>query len=316
MFDSKTILVTGGTGSFGKFFVKDVLEAWNPKKIIVFSRDEWKQHEMRCAGFADERIRYFIGDVRDEKRLYRALNGVDIVIHAAAMKQVPACEYNPFEAVKTNILGAQNLINAAIRRRVKKVLALSSDKAVNPINIYGATKLCAEKLFIAANRYSAGKTLFSAVRYGNVIGSRGSVIPLFLEQAKTGKVTVTDPKMTRFWLTLDSAAFLVLIALRDMVGGEIFVPKLDSMEMGKLAEAVAPGCEVEIIGIRPGEKIHETLISREEATRTAAYPSHFVIKEKLDDNDEPFWGESYSSDTCPSILEVKRLRRILNGPAG
>lgn len=258
----KTILVTGGTGSFGKMFVKTVLANHAAKKVIVFSRDELKQFEMQKE-VHDPRIRFFIGDVRDSERLHRAFHGVDYVVHAAALKQVPACEYNPMEAVKTNVLGAQNIINAAIDNSVKKVIALSTDKAANPVNLYGATKLCSDKLFIAGNAYSGDvDTHFAVVRYGNVMGSRGSVIPVFLEQRKTGTVTITDKRMTRFWITLDKGVQFVLSSLEMMKGGELFIPKIPSMGMLELANAIAPGCKHKITGIRPGEKLHEVLFPK------------------------------------------------------
>src|SRR6266478_1287061 len=253
----ESILVTGGTGSFGKKFVEIMLREFRPQRLVVFSRDELKQHEMRTSGFDHPSMRYFIGDVRDVERLKRALAGVTVVVHAAALKQVPACEYNPFEAVQTNILGAKNVIDSAIDRAVKRVIALSTDKAVNPVNLYGATKLVAEKLFIQGNSYSGAQgTAFSCVRYGNVVGSRGSVIPLFLEQRKTNVVTVTDERMTRFWITLEQGVEFVIRCLTLMQGGEIFVPKLPSMRIVDLVHTIAPKCEVRLTGIRPGEKIH------------------------------------------------------------
>src|ERR1700723_4382767 len=257
----ESILVTGGTGSFGKKFVEIMLREYQPQRLVIFSRDELKQHEMRTSGFDHPSVAYFIGDVRDVDRLKRALTGITVVVHAAALKQVPACEYNPFEAIQTNIIGGRNVIDAAIDQRVRRVLALSTDKAVNPINLYGATKLCAEKMFVQANAYAGSKDAhFACVRYGNVVGSRGSVIPVFLEQRATGKITITDPRMTRFWLTLDQAVQFVLTVLPQMHGGEIFVPKIPSMNIGDLAKAVAGDCKVEQIGIRPGEKLHEVLI--------------------------------------------------------
>ena len=275
--EKQSILVTGGTGSFGKHFCKVMIEKYQPKVIRVYSRDELKQHEMRQK-FGEEYVRYFIGDVRDPDRLKRAMEGVDIVVHAAALKQVPACEYNPLEAVKTNIHGAQNVIDAAIDTGVKKVVALSTDKAVNPVNLYGATKLCAEKIFIQGNAYSGSRgTRFSCVRYGNVIGSRGSVVPLFREQKKTGKITITDKRMTRFWLTLDQAVELVINAFCHMQGGEIFVPKIPSMKIMDLAKAIVRDCDIEVIGIRPGEKIHEVLITEEDGRNTVAYNGMYVI---------------------------------------
>src|SRR5271167_938320 len=244
----QVVLVTGGTGSFGRKFVDLMLREYRPQKLIIFSRDELKQHDMRASGFDHPSLRYFIGDVRDPERLRRALAGVTVVVHAAALKQVPACEYNPFEAIQTNIMGGRNVIDAAIDRGVERILALSTDKAVNPINLYGATKLCAEKMFVQANAYAgAQQTRFSCARYGNVVGSRGSVIPVFLEQRKRGRITITDARMTRFWLTLDRGVKFVIRCLEQMHGGEIFVPKIPSMRMVDLAESIAPGCEIDVI---------------------------------------------------------------------
>src|SRR6184192_439927 len=275
----QVVLVTGGTGSFGRKFVEVMLRECHPEKLIVFSRDELKQHDMRTTGFDDPTLRYFIGDVRDAQRLERALSGVTVVIHAAALKQVPACEYNPFEAIQTNIIGGRNVIDASINQGVRRILALSTDKAVNPINLYGATKLCAEKMFVQANAYvGAQETRFSCARYGNVVASRGSVIPVFLEQRKRGKITITDPRMTRFWITLDQGIRFVIRCLDEMHGGEIFVPKIASMKMIDLAETIAPGCEVETIGIRPGEKLHEVLVSEDEARNTVETEEMFVIQ--------------------------------------
>lgn len=274
-----TVLVTGGTGSFGKKFIRVLLDDYQPEKIIVFSRDELKQHEMRVAGFDHNSIRYFIGDVRDKDRLMRAMHGVNLVVHAAALKQVPACEYNPMEAIKTNILGSSNVIDAAIENGVAKVLALSTDKAVNPINLYGATKLAAEKLFIQSNAYAGGRnTRISCVRYGNVVGSRGSVVPLFIKQRESGKVTITDERMTRFWLSLEQGVRFVIRCIEQMQGGEVFVPKIPSMRMVDLAAAMAPKAEVEIIGIRPGEKLHESLIGEDEARHTVELPEMYVVQ--------------------------------------
>ena len=276
--NGKIILVTGGTGSFGRKFTEIVLSRWTPHKLIVFSRDEHKQLEMQRA-FHAPCLRFFIGDVRDLDRLHRAMHGVDLVVHAAAMKQVPACEYNPFEAVKTNVLGAANVIDAAIDCGVKKVMALSTDKAVNPVNLYGATKLCAEKLFIQGNLYStAHGTRFSCARYGNVVGSRGSVIPLFIQQRSEGVLTVTDERMTRFWITLEQGVELVLKGLSMMQGGEVFVPRIPSMRVMDLVTAIAPGCQVRFTGIRPGEKIHEVLVSEDEARQTVQLEDLFVIQ--------------------------------------
>ncbi|MEM1125738.1 MAG: UDP-N-acetylglucosamine 4,6-dehydratase (inverting) [Bacteroidota bacterium] len=278
--NDKTVLVTGGTGSFGRRFVADVLARHTPRKLIIFSRDELKQHEMRQAFPPSEypALRYFIGDVRDKDRLYRAFDGVDLVVHAAALKQVPAAEYNPMEAVKTNILGAANVIDAAIDRGVKKVVALSTDKAANPINLYGATKLCSDKLFVAGNHYAGEHgTRFSVVRYGNVLGSRGSVVPLFLKKRETGVLPVTDVRMTRFWITLDEAVAFVLQALETMQGGEVYIPRIPSMSMADLAHAIAPECRIEEVGIRPGEKLHEVMISADDARQTLAYDDHYRI---------------------------------------
>lgn len=274
--NGKTILVTGGTGSFGKKFVEVVLKRYKPAKLIIFSRDELKQVEMKRV-FDHPSLRYFIGDVRDESRLHRAFHNVDIVVHAAALKHVPVAEYNPFEAVKTNVIGAENVINVAIDNHVRKVVALSSDKAVNPINMYGATKLCADKMFVASNNYSARRTRFSVVRYGNVLGSRGSVVPVFKELRKSGTIPITDKRMTRFWITLEQGVELVLRSLVLMAGGEIFVPKIPSMKITDLAEVIAPECRKKIVGIRPGEKLHEVLIPRDEMRKTLEFDDLFVI---------------------------------------
>ncbi len=276
-----TVLVTGGTGSFGKRFVETLLLEKTPHKLIVFSRDELKQHEMRqqFPDRPDSPMRYFIGDVRDKDRLMRAFHDVDIVVHAAAMKQVPACEYNPFEAVQTNIMGAKNIIDVAIDSGVRRVLAVSTDKAVSPVNLYGATKLVAEKLFVQGNTYAGGRgTRFACTRYGNVVGSRGSVVPLFQEQVmREGRITITDPQMTRFWLTLDQGIQFVIKCIEQMDGGEVFVPKIPSMRLMDLADAVAGDCRKEIIGIRPGEKVHEVLLSADEARHAVEYDDKFVI---------------------------------------
>ncbi|MEF2145605.1 MAG: UDP-N-acetylglucosamine 4,6-dehydratase (inverting) [Desulfovibrionaceae bacterium] len=283
MFNDKTILITGGTGSFGKKCVETLVTRYKPKKLIIFSRDELKQFEMSHTFNWDNTpcIRYHIGDVRDKERLYRSFDGVDYVIHAAAMKQVPAAEYNPFEAIKTNILGAQNIINVAIDKGVKKVLALSTDKAASPINLYGATKLCSDKLFIAGNSYGKPRdTSFAVVRYGNVVGSRGSVIPFFRKLAAEGKVNlpVTDPRMTRFWITLEQGVDFVLGCMERMVGGELFVPKLPSMNIMDLAKAICPQGQPETVGIRPGEKIHEVMITKDDARNTLEFDDHYLIK--------------------------------------
>lgn len=280
MLNDRQILITGGTGSFGKRFTETVLTRYRPKRLVIFSRDELKQWEMRQA-FPDSKydcIRFFIGDVRDRDRLYRAMDGIDYVIHAAALKQVPAAEYNPLEAVKTNVLGAAHLIDAAIDRNVKKVIALSTDKAAAPINLYGATKLCSDKLFTAANTYAgAHKTRFAVVRYGNVLGSRGSVIPFFLAQRDKGVLPITDVRMTRFWITLEQGVEFVLSSLENMEGGEIFVPKIPSMKIADLARVIAPECRLEVVGIRPGEKLHEVMVPLGDGHNTVEYPDYFVI---------------------------------------
>lgn len=291
MFTNQTILVTGGTGSFGKKFIAAALKQ-NVKKVIVFSRDELKQYEM-AQEFTDPRVRFFIGDVRDKERLYRAFDGVDIVIHAAALKHVGACEYNPFEAVKTNIHGAQNIIEAAIDRGVKKVIALSTDKAASPINLYGATKLASDKLFVAGNSYAGDKeTRFAVVRYGNVVGSRGSVVPFFKKLKEDGAtvIPVTDDRMTRFWITLEQGVQFVIDSLTRMNGGEIFIPKIPSMSILDLAEAIAPECEIEIVGIRPGEKLHEAMITEDDARHTLEYDDYFVIQPEF-----PWWSAEYKN---------------------
>jgi UDP-N-acetylglucosamine 4,6-dehydratase/5-epimerase len=319
------VLVTGGTGSFGRKFVELMLEQYHPQKIIIFSRDELKQHEMRISGFDHPSLRYFIGDVRDERRLERAFAGVTVVVHAAALKQVPACEYNPFEAIQTNIMGGRNLIDAAINRGVRCILALSTDKAVNPINLYGATKLCAEKMFVQANAYSGTQdTRFSCARYGNVVGSRGSVIPVFLEQRKHGKITVTDCRMTRFWITLDQGARFVVRCIEQMHGGEIFVPKIPSMRLVEMAETIAPGCEVLDIGIRAGEKLHETLISEDEARHTLETDEMYVIQPAHSWWRRENWrharplpeGFRYSSNTNPQWLTSNGLLELVEASAG
>ena len=323
--DDKVVLITGGTGSFGQKFTEIVLREHRPKKLIIFSRDELKQHEMRKVypDIGGSPMRYFVGDVRDRERLYRAFSGVDIIVHAAALKQVPACEYNPFEAVQTNIIGAKNVIDAAIDRGVKKVMALSSDKAVNPVNLYGATKLCAEKMFVQANSYSSeGGARFSCARYGNVMGSRGSVIPVFLEQRKNGTITITDPRMTRFWLTLERGVNFVIRCIDQMHGGEIFVPKIPSMKVTDLAGVLAPECEIEYIGIRPGEKLHEVLVSENEVRHTVESDDMYVIQPA-----HPWWQAEnwidakplpddfcYTSDTNTSWLSVEELARLVERP--
>jgi len=316
----KTILVTGGTGSFGQVFARIALSELQPKKLIVYSRDELKQHEMQVKGIGNGRIRYFIGDVRDKDRLCRAMHGVDVVVHAAAMKQVPACEYNPIEAIQTNIDGARNIIDVAIDSDVERVLAISTDKAVNPINLYGATKLVAEKLFTQGNSYAgAQNTRFSCTRYGNVVGSRGSVVPLFKEQRKNGKITITDDRMTRFWLTLEQGVRFVIRCIEDMAGGEVFVPKIPSMRLMDLAKAIAPDSEVDVIGIRPGEKLHEVLVSCDESRNTIELDDCYVIQPNF-----PWWSDrgptsgspmdpdsEYRSDTNPQWLDIEALRGIV-----
>jgi UDP-N-acetylglucosamine 4,6-dehydratase len=297
VFEDKVVLVTGGTGSFGKKFVEIMLRDYRPKKLIIFSRDELKQHEMRTGGFDRPSLRYFIGDVRDVDRLRRAFHGVDVVVHAAALKQVPACEYNPFEAIMTNVNGAKNVIDAAIDANVKKVLALSTDKAVNPVNLYGATKLCAEKLFVQGNAYS-GETgpKFACARYGNVVGSRGSVVPIFRSQAKTGgRISITDERMTRFWITLEQGVKFVINAIDKMHGGEIFVPKIPSMTLKELARTLAPESPVDIVGIRPGEKLHECLISEDEARHSVEEDHMYVILP------EHSWWPSGFWSHCPKV---------------
>jgi len=316
----QNVLITGGTGSFGRRLAEVLLKEHQPRKLIIFSRDELKQHEMRTAGFSHPSVRYFIGDVRDPDRLRRAFHGVDVVIHAAALKQVPACEYNPIEAVLTNVMGARNVIDAALDRNVPRVLALSTDKAVSPVNVYGATKLVAEKLFVQANAYSGhGPTRFASVRYGNVVGSRGSVIPLFAEQRKTGELTVTDPRMTRFWLSLDDAVRFVLDCADQMHGGEVFVPKIPSMSIMDLVRAMAPECRVQEVGIRPGEKLHEVLISEDESRQALELERMYVIQPA-----HPWWtghpysngkalpeGFSFASDTSRWRLSADELRRAV-----
>ncbi len=282
MFDGRSILITGGTGSFGQAFVGTVLHRYKPREVIIFSRDEQKQYEMRHS-FAREGVRYVLGDVRDRERLTRACQRVDLIVHAAALKQVPTAEHNPIEAVKTNILGAQNVIFAAIDNNVPRVLALSTDKAVNPINLYGATKLVADKLFVAANATGEGETLFSVVRYGNVFTSRGSVVPYFQKLLAEGasKLPITDVRMTRFWITLQAGVDFVLDCLSRMQGGEIFVPRIPSVRMVDVAKAIAPGLSIDVTGIRPGEKLHETLCPKDEAHLTLRFAHHFVIRPSI-----------------------------------
>ena len=324
MLDNSTILITGGTGSFGKCFTKYVLTHYNPKKIIIYSRDEFKQFIMQgeFKEYADK-LRFFIGDVRDKERLTRAFEGVDYVIHAAALKQVPACEYNPNEAIKTNIHGAQNVIDAALDTNVKKVVALSTDKAVNPVNLYGGTKLVSDKLFIAANAYAGNKDInFSIVRYGNVAGSRGSVIPKFYDMIKKGctELTITDYRMTRFWISLTQGVELVIKALEEATGGETFISKIPSFKISDLAEAMLPGCKTREIGIYPGEKLHEIMVTVEDSATTYEYDKHFIVYPQVTWNDKQKInlsgkkveeGFSYSSDNNTEWLSVEQIRELL-----
>lgn len=327
MLNGKTILITGGTGSFGKKFLEMILDRYTPHRIIIYSRDEFKQSVMKAEyekKYDMSRVRFFIGDVREKDRLYRAFDHVDYVIHAAAMKQIPICEYNPFEAIKTNIYGAQNVIDAAIDRGVKKVVALSTDKAVNPINLYGGTKLVSDKLFVAANAYSKiSKTKFSVVRYGNVAGSRGSIIPIFKNIIENGEMElpVTDPRMTRFWITLEQGVELVFKTLEESNGGETYISKIPSFRITDLAEAMLPGAKIKEIGIREGEKLHEVMITKEDSIRTYEYEKHFIIYPHFD-----WWkadpgdvgngvkvnsGFEYCSETNEEWLDVSGLRKEL-----
>ncbi len=318
---NKVVLITGGTGSFGKKFIRVMLEAYHPAKIIVYRRDELKQHEMQTSGYNDPSMRYFIGDVRDLERMKRAFQGVDIVVHAAALKQVPACEYNPFEAVKTNILGSQNVIDAALDMGVKKVLAISTDKAVNPVNLYGVTKLAAEKLVIQSNSYAGGReTRLSCVRYGNVVGSRGSVVPVFLQQCATGKLCVTDERMTRFWISLDQGVLFVIRCIEQMHGGEVFVPKIPIMSVKDLALAIAPEAEIAYTGIRPGEKLHEVLISEDEARNTIEFEDMYVVQPSgmtwFGRNWEKIGtpvadGYTYASNNNPNWLDLAGIQEMI-----
>lgn len=324
MFNGQTILITGGTGFFGKRCTEVILERYKPRKLIIFSRDEYKQFEMSKV-ISEQKydcIRYFLGDVRDKERLYRAFEGVDYVIHAAALKHIPILEYNPIEAIKTNIGGAENVIAAAADRNVKKVIALSTDKAANPINLYGATKLCSDKLFIAANRFVGGRgTRFSVVRYGNVFASRGSVIPFFLKIRDQGVLPITDERMTRFWITIDQGIDLVLKCFEVMMGGEIFVPKIPSMKIVDLAKAICPSCKLERIGIRPGEKLHEVMIPKESSRVTHAFDNYFTIfPDYVDFNDLSKgyrFGKAvpdnfeYSSDTNEEWLTVADIQKLV-----
>ncbi len=329
MFNDQSILITGGTGSFGKQMVKTILARYRPKKLIILSRDELKQYEMMQTFSPREFpcIRYFIGDVRDQERLNEAFHNVDYVVHAAALKQVPAAEYNPFEAIKTNVLGAQNVIRAAIQQKVKKLIALSTDKAANPVNLYGASKLCSDKLFVAANAMSGDAgTSFSVVRYGNVVGSRGSVIPFFIKKKKDGILPVTDERMTRFSITLQQGVDFVLQCFDRMHGGELFVPKIPSYKILDVAKAIAPDCKIDIVGIRPGEKLHEVMVPEDEARSTLEFKDYFIIQPNFD-----FWndklplvtkngkpcpnGFSYSSNLNTEWLTVEEIRKLAAEPA-
>jgi len=321
--DGKSVLVTGATGSFGKRFVRKVLDRHNPNRLVIFSRDELKQFEMQQV-FRDARLRWVLGDVRDKERLYHALDGINVVVHAAAMKQVPASEHNPMEAIRTNVMGAGNVISACIDQGVERVIALSTDKAANPANLYGATKLCSDKLFVAANVLAEPqRTRFSVVRYGNVIGSRGSVIPFFMQRRASGVLPITDPRMTRFWITLGEGVQFVVDCLDKMRGGEVFVPKIQSMNIMDVAKVVAPECRTEIIGIRPGEKLHEIMITPDDAWNTAEFDDHYVIQPATD-----WWnrgdylaatggkpvaeGFMYSSDSNPNWMQPAELRALLD----
>lgn len=318
MLTNSTILITGGTGSFGNTFVPMTLKKYNPRKLIIYSRDEMKQWNMAKKYQGDERVRFFIGDVRDKDRLYRALDGVDFVVHAAATKIVPTAEYNPFECIKTNVLGAMNLIDACIDKKVKRLVALSTDKASSPINLYGATKLCSDKIFIAGNSYSGGNTKFAVVRYGNVMGSRGSVIPFFLETAPSGKLTITDRRMTRFMISLEQGVELVWHAFDDMEGGEIYVKKIPSMNICDIASAVDATAEQIEIGIRPGEKLHEQMIGIEDAHFTYEYPEHYKILPQINnwgtihsmikDGVKVPEGFSYTSDNNKDWMSISQLQ--------
>lgn len=327
-FDSlagKTVLITGGTGSFGKNFTKHLLAHSKLKKLIVLSRDELKQFEMQ-AEIQDERLRFFLGDVRDLQRLQRAFAGVDIVVHAAALKQVPALEFNPFEAVKTNILGSQNVIEAALDQKVEKVVLVSTDKAAMPVNLYGSTKLCAEKLFVAANAYSDGSTHFSAVRYGNVVGSRGSIIEKLIKNKGAHTVTITDERMTRFWIDLEQAFSIVLFALQHMEGGEIFIPKAPTMKLTDLFDIVVPEAKRTVIGIRPGEKLHEILLTKEEARHAVLFENYFVVLpehasesvgdalKKYQEKGTPLPADySFESHSTEDEMSKEELLRIVEG---
>src|SRR5687767_14398798 len=323
MREGSEILVTGGTGSFGQAFVPLTLAKYNPRRLVVYSRDEMKQWEMAKRYRGDDRVRFFIGDVRDQPRLARALDGIDFVVHAAATKIVPIAEYNPFECIKTNVIGAMNLIDACIDRKIKRVVALSTDKASSPVNLYGASKLASDKLFVAGNSYSgAGATRFAVVRYGNVMGSRGSVIPFFASLAHTGRLPITDEAMTRFMIPLEDGVELVWKAFDDMVGGEIYVKRIPSMKVVDIARAVAPDARHDIVGVRPGEKLHEQMIGVDDAPHTYAYPGYFKIlpaihdwssdPERINDGTAVPAGFSYASDTNPDWMTVDQLRTWLD----
>ena len=323
MFNDKSILVTGATGSFGQMFVKTITERFNPRRVIVYSRDEWKQSEMqKDKAFTQGQVRFFLGDVRDKDRLCLAMRGVDYVIHAAALKQVPAAEYNPHEFIKTNVDGATNVVEASLLAGVRKVIALSTDKAVNPVNLYGATKLCSDKVFVAANSYGGDSgTIFSVVRYGNVVGSRGSVVPLFANQRESGSLTITNPDMTRFLITLRDGVDFVLQCLEQMVGGELFVPKIAACSVADIANVIAPDCKWNTIGLRPGEKMHEVLIPEDESRNVLEFENHFVIKPI-----QSFWGNKigilggvpcsdgfkYASNCNCDNLTIEELRDLLS----
>lgn len=321
--DNSSILVTGGTGSFGRRFIKTVLKISSIRRVIVFSRDELKQFEMQQEFPGEPRLRYFLGDVRDRERLYRAFEDVDIVVHAAALKQVPAAEYNPFEAIKTNVMGAQNIIDAAMDTGVKRIVALSTDKAAAPINLYGATKLCSDKLFVAANNFKGNRDIrFAVVRYGNVMGSRGSVIPYFLKRRASGEVPITDVRMTRFNISLDEGVQFVLKALEEMWGGELFVPKIPSYRITDVVEAIAPNCKRIIVGIRPGEKLHEEMITETDALNTLEFKNHFVILPATQQWDTAKYaarfggvscvaGFKYNSATNNDWLSVDNIRELI-----
>lgn len=323
MFNDKSILVTGATGSFGQMFVKTITERFNPRRVIVYSRDEWKQSEMqKDKAFTQGQVRFFLGDVRDKDRLCLAMRGVDYVIHAAALKQVPAAEYNPHEFIKTNVDGATNVVEASLLAGVSKVIALSTDKAVNPVNLYGATKLCSDKVFVAANSYGGDSgTIFSVVRYGNVVGSRGSVVPLFANQRESGSLTITNPDMTRFLITLRDGVDFVLQCLEQMVGGELFVPKIAACSVADIANVIAPDCKWNTIGLRPGEKMHEVLIPEDESRNVLEFENHFVIQPI-----QSFWGNKigilggvpcsegfmYASNCNCDNLTIEELKGLLS----